>query len=81
MSPDTIRMWLRERVAFYVERDPEEIDPDVELVEIGLDSVFAMSLSGDIEDEFGVFVEPTVAWDHPTVNALTGYLHDVVVTI
>jgi acyl carrier protein len=78
MSPETIGTWLRERVAFYVEREPGEIDPDIRLVEIGLDSVFAMSLSGDIEDEFGVVVEPTVAWDHPTVNALAGYLQRVV---
>ncbi|AQZ67813.1 Acyl carrier protein [[Actinomadura] parvosata subsp. kistnae] len=78
MPSDTISTWLRERVAFYVECEPAEIDPDVKLVEIGLDSVFAMSLSGDIEDEFGVLVEPTVAWDHPTVNALAGYLRGVV---
>ncbi|MEU4574811.1 acyl carrier protein [Nonomuraea sp. NPDC023979] len=75
MTLDHIRNWLRARVAFYVERTPEEIDPDVKFVEVGLDSVFAMSLSGDIEDEFGLVVEPTVAWDHPTVNALADYLH------
>ncbi|MEV4015110.1 acyl carrier protein [Nonomuraea angiospora] len=78
MSHDVIRAWLLERVAFYVEREPGEIDPDLKLVEIGLDSVFAMSLSGDIEDEFEVVVEPTVAWDYPTVNALAGYLREVV---
>ncbi|NUP67979.1 MAG: acyl carrier protein, partial [Nonomuraea sp.] len=27
-----------------------------------------------IEDEFDLVVEPTVAWDHPTVEALAAYL-------
>ena len=40
------------------------------LAEYGLDSVAALSLCGDIEEEFGLIVEPTVAWDHPTVQAL-----------
>jgi acyl carrier protein len=46
-------------------------------VELGLDSVYAMTLSGDVEERFDIEVEPTMAWDHPTVNALARHLTDV----
>jgi acyl carrier protein len=76
VSVSAIRDWLTDRVAAYLERPREEIDPDQPLVEMGLDSVYAMTLSGDVEERFDIEVEPTLAWDHPTVNALAGHLHD-----
>lgn len=66
--------WLIERVAFYLETQPECVVPDADLVEIGIDSVYALMLSGDIEEKYGLRVEPTVAWDNPTVDALARYL-------
>jgi acyl carrier protein len=76
-SVDAIRAWLVGRIAFYLQRSGTEIDPDLPLVELGLDSVYAMTLSGDVEERFDIEVEPTMAWDHPTVNALARYLTDV----
>lgn len=73
-SVPRIRDWLIERVAFYLEMTAEQVDPDQLLVEIGLDSVYAMSLCGDVEERFGLLVEPTMAWDHPTVNAIAEHL-------
>jgi acyl carrier protein len=72
----TVTRWLTERVAFYLERPQAEIDPDAPLVELGLDSVYALTLCGDIEEHFGLAVEQTLPWDYPTVNALAGYLDD-----
>jgi acyl carrier protein len=76
MSVTRIRDWLLERVAFYLELPPERVRPDQELAEIGLDSVFALSLCGDVEERFGLLVEPTMAWDHPTVNAIAEHLSE-----
>ncbi|AZQ72649.1 MULTISPECIES: acyl carrier protein [Streptomyces] len=75
LTIEQIRDWFTERVAFYLERPQSEVDPDAKLVEIGLDSVYALTICGDIEDHFGFDVEPTVTWDHPTVNAMARYLH------
>jgi acyl carrier protein len=75
-DPTSVRAWLTARVAYYVERDPQDIDPDAKLVGYGLDSVYALSLCGDIEDEYGLEVDPTLAWDHPTVNAIVHVLCD-----
>ncbi|MFF7656631.1 acyl carrier protein [Streptomyces sp. NPDC007983] len=71
-----IRDWLTERIAFYLEVPAEGVDPSVKFVEMGLDSVYALTMCGDIEDRFEIAVEPTIAWDHPTVDALAAHLND-----
>ncbi|MBB1253130.1 acyl carrier protein [Streptomyces alkaliterrae] len=72
---DEVVDWLIERVAEYREIPAADVDPDVPLAELGLDSVYVLSLCGDVEDHYGLVVEPTVAWDHPTVDALAKHLH------
>jgi acyl carrier protein len=51
---DRVRLLLVRRL--HVERDPDEIDPDVPLfgTGIGLDSVDAVELVVSLEDEFGL---------------------------
>ncbi|MEV7022283.1 acyl carrier protein [Kitasatospora sp. NPDC093558] len=66
--------WLTDRVAYYLEIPAEQIEPNVKLVEYGLESVYALALCGDVEDELGIEVEPTLAWDYPTIDALVGLL-------
>ncbi|WP_433449955.1 acyl carrier protein [Streptomyces sp. CA-142005] len=73
-SPEVIRAWLTERVAYYLECSPADLDQGAELTELGLDSVYALNLCGDVEDRFGLVVEPTLAWDHPTIDAITVFL-------
>ena len=63
-----IREWLRGCVAAYVRLPAEDIDVDLPLSEYGLDSVYVLSLCADIEDRYGVEVEPTLLWDHPAVG-------------
>ncbi|WP_409185979.1 integrase core domain-containing protein [Amycolatopsis sp. VS8301801F10] len=67
-----LRSWLIDRVAFYVERNPAEIGTEARLADLGLDSVYGLTLSGDIEDEFGLDVEPTLAWDRDRDAKFTG---------
>lgn len=61
---------LREKVAEYAEREPSSFDRDTPLVDLGLDSVYALVLCGDLEDAYGIEVEPTIVWDHPTIGQL-----------
>lgn len=71
---DTMTDWLVDRIAEYRDVPAEEIDPELPMAELGLDSVYVLSLCGDVEDRWGIEVEPTVAWDHPTAAALAGHL-------
>jgi acyl carrier protein len=73
-STGELRDWLIARVAAYVESPVDAIDPSVPLGEYGLDSVLALAMAAEIEDHLGVDVDPTVLWDHPTIDALTGFL-------
>ena len=73
-SPEQIRDWLTERVAAYLECPATIIRPDVPLVSYGMDSLYAVSFIGDIGLRFGVTVEETLAWDYPTIEAITSYL-------
>ncbi|MCA2215084.1 acyl carrier protein [Jidongwangia harbinensis] len=68
--------WLAERVAYYLEIAPEAVDRAAQLSDLGFDSVYAMTLSGDIEEWLDVEIDATVAWDHPTVLALAAHLHE-----
>lgn len=74
LTPEGILSWLVERVAYYVQLSTTQIDPDVSVAEYGLDSVYAFTLCGDIEDTLCLSVEPTVIWDFDTLNALTTHL-------
>lgn len=69
-----IRDWLAERIGHYLDRSVEEIDPSVSLTSYGLDSVCMYALSGDIEDELDLVVDPALLWDYDTADALTEYL-------
>ncbi|MFI6345319.1 acyl carrier protein [Streptomyces sp. NPDC050560] len=75
-TTESLTTWLSGRIALYLKREAAEIDPTVPLAEYGLDSVAALSLCGDVEEEFDLILEPTAAWDYPTVEALAGHLLD-----
>jgi acyl carrier protein len=74
ITPEELCGWTRNRVAYYLECAPTEIDVDRSLAGYGFDSVFALSLCGEIEDEYGLEVDPTLAWDFPTVRGIADRL-------
>ncbi|WP_448315917.1 acyltransferase domain-containing protein [Streptomyces sp. CO7] len=65
------REWLSERVAHYI---GHPVDDSVPLAEEGFDSVAALSLYGDIEEEFGELIEPDDVRAYPTVRRLAELL-------
>ncbi|MFF4249654.1 acyl carrier protein [Streptomyces sp. NPDC001663] len=77
LSDTDLRSWLRARVAHYVQLDAADIDTTATLTTYGLDSVYALTLCGDIEDHLGLVLEPTVAWDHPTIDALAQHVEEM----
>jgi acyl carrier protein len=69
-----IREWLIERIAYYLERPGDDIDPTVPLAEAGIDSVSATSLCGDVEDRFEINADPTMVFDYPTVADIAAFI-------
>ena len=74
MTSDEIQAWLVRAIARSLRVDAREIDPQRPLVELGMDSVAAVELSGDLEDWLGKTISPTVVWDYPTISLLAAYL-------
>ena len=76
-SEAELQQWLRARIAEYVQLNADEVQPGTPLSRYGLDSIYALSLCGDIESELGIELDPALIWDHPTVDALTTALLDL----
>ncbi|MEM1368562.1 MAG: aminotransferase class I/II-fold pyridoxal phosphate-dependent enzyme [Cyanobacteria bacterium P01_H01_bin.15] len=73
-TEEAIHAWLVEQLSQRLELESQDIDPDEDLTEYGLDSVEAVNLSGELETFLGRRLPPTLLWDYPTLSALAEYL-------
>jgi amino acid adenylation domain-containing protein len=69
-----IQAWLVSDLARRLNVPPEEIDIREPFSRYGLDSIGAVGLSGDLEKWLGRRLDPTLAWDYPSVDALAAHL-------
>ena len=70
MSVPEMREWLRNWVANATGQAPESINESAPMVELGLSSRDAVAMASDIEDLTGTALTATVAFRHPTIEAL-----------
>ena len=66
--------WLARRVADHTERPVRDVDPHLPLAELGIESVSAVSLCGEIEDRWDLELDPTVVFDYPTIAELAVFV-------
>jgi acyl carrier protein len=69
-----IETWLVRAIAKSLHIDAKHVDPKRPFAELGIDSVAAVELSGDLEEWLGRKVSPTVVWDYPTITSLAAHL-------
>lgn len=69
-SEAAIARFLVEQIATLYRREVASIDPDRPFIELGIDSLDAMSLAGDIQEHFAIDMDPSEFFDHPTPNHL-----------
>lgn len=69
-----ILRWLTAQLASYLEVPVATISPMVPLAEMGVDSVHAISLVGDVEAHFDIDVEPTMIFDYPTLVRIAEFI-------
>ncbi len=70
MTVAEMREWLRNWVSTATGQPANAIDESVPMVELGLSSRDAVAMASDIEDLTGVTLTATVAFRHPTIEAL-----------
>ena len=74
MTSAEIRLWLQQELAALMEIAPSDLPFDIPLTKLGVDSLVAVRLAGVIGDRFASVVEPTIMFDHPSIDALAIYL-------
>lgn len=62
--------FVSSRIREHVGGRVEPIDPDADLVELGVKSIDAVLISGDVEDHFGIEVDPVLLFECRTVNRI-----------
>jgi acyl-CoA synthetase (AMP-forming)/AMP-acid ligase II/acyl carrier protein len=73
-AAEQIEEWLLKWLVARLSMDPADLSRDRPFAEFGVDSLTAVELSQELEDEFGVPLSAVVAWNYPTPAALARYL-------
>ena len=74
MTRNQLTGWLRQWVVSEMKLDSAAVDAGKPLVSLGMDSVHAMMLVGDLEELLDRSLQPTLAWDHPTIDRIAAFL-------
>ena len=73
-SSETITAWLVAEIAKRLNVPAQQIDITAPFDRYGLDSLAAVTLSGDLEQWLGRELSPTLVYEYATIEALAGYL-------
>lgn len=69
-----IESWLVSRMARALGCPAEDVDPDAAFADFGLDSVAALSLTGDLEKQLRRSLPSTLLYEYPTIRTLSHFL-------
>jgi acyl carrier protein len=69
-----VQNWLTLKFADWLEIDPDELDLQQPIASYGLDSISAVTLSVQLEEELCVELDTAVLWDRPTLESLAEHL-------
>jgi acyl carrier protein len=71
---DSIERWMLSWLMVRGGVEAADLDADKSLDQLGLDSLSAVEMSGEIEDWLGLRLTPIVAYEHPTPRKLADHL-------
>jgi acyl carrier protein len=71
---ETLQAWMVTRLAEELKLAPAEINIRIPLVNYGLDSIVAFTLTGELADRLGRDLPATLFWDYPTIEILARHL-------
>ena len=74
LSNTELADWIAGWISRELKINRDQIQGDQTFVRYGMDSVHAMMMVGDLEERLARRLSPTLAWDFPTVNAMSDFL-------
>lgn len=69
-----VLVWLTLKFADWLEVSADELDSQQPIASYGLDSISAVTLSVQLEEELSVELDTAVLWDRPTLESLAEHL-------
>jgi phthiocerol/phenolphthiocerol synthesis type-I polyketide synthase B len=69
-----LRHWLVDYLITNIGCDPNGVDPDAAMSELGVGSRDSVVLAGELSERLGRIVSPVEFWQHPTINELVTHL-------
>ena len=75
-TPKAIEQWMVTWLSAVLKVPVKELDVRKPFAEHGLDSLTAVQLTEALEQSLGVSLSPTLAYEYPTIEALSVYLAD-----
>jgi len=70
LSAETIQAWIILQLSHATGIEPSQIDTRLTFDSLGLDSLRAFILTGDLAEWLGRDLPATLLWDYPTIEAL-----------
>ena len=69
---------LREKIAAILKVQPDELNGEANLIELGVDSLLALDLFQSMEKTFGIRLERSLLFENPTLNTLAARLAGII---
>ena len=69
-----IQNWFKSRLSELFELELDEIDTALPLYSYNIDSTMTVGLTSDLEELLGYNLEPTILYEHPTIEEISRYL-------
>jgi acyl carrier protein len=73
-TEQALREWLMEHLSKALKTERGRLDADAPFARYGLNSLDAVTLVMDLENELGLDLPPTLLWDQPTINKCAAHL-------
>jgi acyl-CoA synthetase (AMP-forming)/AMP-acid ligase II/acyl carrier protein len=73
-AAEGVEAWMLEWLVARLALNPTDVERDRPFAEYGVDSLAAVELSHELEEQFKVPLPPIVAWNYPTPAALARYI-------
>ena len=73
-SADDIKWWLANKVAAVLKIDASGVEFNTSFAKLGLDSLAAITISGELEQWLEMEIDATILYQYPTIEELSEYL-------